>query len=629
MVATALLLAICTSVSAKEKWLTVRTQNFTVVSNASEDDARRVGLKLEQFRAIFVKLLKIPATSPVPITVVVFKNSDSFKPFKPLYNRKPANVAGYFQRGDDENLIALELGASDERPLGVIFHEYTHFLTAYSPRPWPVWLQEGVAELYSTFEVKKNEVTIGSPVSSHVYRLRENKFIPLDRLIQVGHDSPDYNEGSRQGIFYAESWAFAHYLMFGNKGARQPQLLQFTRLYNAGATVERAFSEAFKTDFATMEKELKRYIGNDSYPGVIYTMENVEGPADTTSRTLSDGEVQFYLGDLLLHTNRIDEAEAFFKKALSLDPDLAGAYEGLGFVAMRREKYSEARDLFKKAVSLGSRNYLAHYFYAEALHRELRSDQGSFLASPEVAATIASELKTAIKLMPGFAPAYNLLAFMSLAGNEPLAQGVDAINTAMRLQPQNKVLALTLAQLQIRAQDLEAARQTLKPLTEGETEPALRASAESLLRHLESYQQRATVREDADGASGSPLEDEKAERETPHLKRREPVSPGGSNGEANPPSPAPAANGRSVRGILTNIDCLNGMVLVLKTSNGILRFMVSDPMKLTFYSREPGLNVSTGCGPLNIAALINFKEVPAGKGGFAGDATSVEFVKDR
>ena len=225
MAAAAVLLAVWTPVSAKDKWLTVQTQNFTVVSNASEGDARQVGLKLEQFRAIFIKLFKISPTSAVPITVLVFKNSDSFKPFKPLYNGKPANVAGYFQRGDDENIIALELGAGDERPLGVIFHEYTHLLTAYSPRPWPVWLQEGIAELYSTFEVKKNEVTIGSPVSSHVYRLRDNKFIPLDRLIRVAHDSPEYNERNRQGILYAESWAFAHYLMFGNKGTRQPQLL--------------------------------------------------------------------------------------------------------------------------------------------------------------------------------------------------------------------------------------------------------------------------------------------------------------------------------------------------------------------------------------------------------------------
>src|SRR5215471_8774633 len=294
LIGAALFFTICAPASAKDRWLSVQTRNFNVVGNASEAEVRGVGLKLEQFRAVFMKLFKIPDDSPVPITVVVFRNDESFKAYKPLYNGKPANVAGYFQRGEDENIIALELGISSERPLGVILHEYTHLLTAYSTRAWPIWLQEGLAELYSTFDVKKNIVTVGIPVSSHVYMLRESRFIPMDKLVQVGHNSPDYNESSKQGIFYAESWAFAHYLMLGNKSEHQPELVQFVKLYTAGATVDKAFTDAFKKDFAAMEKELHRYIGNSTYTVVTYTMDNiVEGEKQATSRTLSDAEVQF------------------------------------------------------------------------------------------------------------------------------------------------------------------------------------------------------------------------------------------------------------------------------------------------------------------------------------------------
>ena len=185
-----LLCSISLPVAAKDKWFSLRSKNFNVVSNADEGDTRKLILKLEQFRFVFSQLLKSSNTSPLPITVVVFKNDDSYKPFKPVYNGKPANVSGYFQRSDDENLITLDISArSQEHPLAVIFHEYTHYLTSNTPREWPTWLQEGIAELYSSFDVNKNQVTLGARISSHVFLLREKKFVPLPTLFTVAHDS--------------------------------------------------------------------------------------------------------------------------------------------------------------------------------------------------------------------------------------------------------------------------------------------------------------------------------------------------------------------------------------------------------------------------------------------------------
>jgi tetratricopeptide (TPR) repeat protein len=621
------------SAPAKDNWISLRTKNFNIVSNGDERDTRQLALKLEQFRMIISRLTNTSLVAPVPITVVVFKSDGSFKPFKPLYNGKPSNAAGFFQRSEDENLIALDMNARTEHPMAVIFHEYTHLFTAYTPIAWPMWLREGVAEFYSTFDVKKNEVSIGKPVTHHVLLLRQNKFVPLETLFSVERNSPIYNERDKQGVFYAESWALVHYLMYGNNHARQQQLIQFILALGRGANVERAFSEVFKSDFAAMEKELRRYIGKDSYPGMIFTMDSTEGEKDVSVRPISDAEVQYNLGNLLMRINRLEDAEPYFSQAIALDPKLAGPWEGRGFIAMRRNRYSEAKDHLKQAVALGSQNHLVHYYYAESLQRELMGDRGSVsVIQQDLAQTMIDELKTSIRLMPGFAPAYNLLAFVYLASGEKLSEGVETMKAALKLEPQNRRFALRLAQLQMRMQDYAAAKKTLEPLLAGDDEAGVKAQAQSILSLIDSYSRRdisaSSVQSVLPPSSSSP-----ESREPPRLKRK--GDEAGDSAEStrdntdrvfSSAKPTTKFEGTEVMaGTLAVIECGSGMVLAVKAGEKLLRFSVTDPNKLQFLTQDPKLNRQIGCGAINLAAFIHYK--PTSGGQFAGDAVAVEFRK--
>ena len=615
-------------VAAKDKWINLRTKNFNIASNADEGDTRQLALKLEQFRSVISKLTNTSTIAPVPITVVVFKSDGSFKPFKPLYKGKPSNLSGFFQQSEDENLIALDISANEEHPMALIFHEYTHLFTAYATSPWPLWLKEGLAEFYSTFDVKKTEVTIGKPLSRHVLLLRENKFVPFQTLFSVGHNSPVYNERDKQGIFYAESWALAHYLMFGNHHARQPQLVQFLLLLSRGENVERAFTEAFKIDFAGMEKELRRYIGNDSYPGMIYTLKSTEGDKEVSVRTMSDGEAQYHLGNLLMRINRLDDAETYFNQAAALDPGLAGPYEGRGFIAMRRNKFSEAKDHFRQAAALGSQNHLVHYYYAETIERDLKGERASIsIISADLAKTMIDELKTSIKLMPGFAPAYDLLGFVYLVAGGDLSEGARLMKTAIELEPQNKRFALTLAELQLRMQDYAGAKKTLDPLLEGDDETGVKAQAQSIVNMIERYTRGAAAAEPPTESTGRPRLNRKADESI----AREETDPGDKRGPAGSSGrPAIRLEGaQTIGGTLAAIECSggSGMVLVLKTNDKLLRFNVSDAAKLQFFTQDPQFRPDVKCGPINLAAFIYYKPTTSGKPHFAGEAVAVEFRK--
>src|SRR5205807_6173558 len=125
----------------------------------------------------------------------------------------------------------------------------------------PVWFNEGLAEYYSSFDIEEDrKVHLGELIPYHLQTLREQKLLPLRTLFAVDHYSPEYNEGSKRGMFYAESWALVHYLILGNNGQRLAQLGKFLQLTSANVPLDEAVKQAFQMDVEGLQKELKSYI---------------------------------------------------------------------------------------------------------------------------------------------------------------------------------------------------------------------------------------------------------------------------------------------------------------------------------------------------------------------------------
>src|SRR5271157_2039106 len=265
------ILALCALVvspsgAKHENWVEVLSENFIIVSNAGEKQARQTAVHMEQVRALFRRSLAVAGQhKSAVITMLAVKNEDSMKELLPDYWAKGhVHPAGIFLYRWDVYFAAANLAAGGANPLKTIYHEYYHSLTMpYFPN-LPLWLAEGLADFYGNTEIKEKEAIIGEGNPNLIWELRTNQIIPLDVLFKVDHSSPYYNEDKKTGVFYAESWALTHYLMVGDRMAHRPMFLNYLNALNQGKSASEAAAIAFG-DLGKLQSQLVNYINNSHY----------------------------------------------------------------------------------------------------------------------------------------------------------------------------------------------------------------------------------------------------------------------------------------------------------------------------------------------------------------------------
>jgi tetratricopeptide (TPR) repeat protein len=635
--------------SAKDTWMSVRSQNFFLVGNASEKEIRQVATRLEQFREVFTHLFpSANFKTPVPTTVVVFKSDGSYKPFKPVVDGKIDNVAGYFQAGEEVNYITLTTESSSENPFRVIYHEYTHQLVNNTLRRGavPPWFNEGLAEYYSTFEITDNrKIALGNLIQNHLLLLREQKLIPLKQLLEFSDYSLDRNKQEAKWLFYAESWAFVHYLILGNEGKRLPQLGKFIDLLASNTPTEKAFTEAFQTDIPSMEKELKDYIQQHRFRGQLATFERkLEFDSAMQSAPLTDAEAEAYLGDLLAHIHREQDATARLERALQLDPKLSLAHASLGVLLTHQRRFSEAKQHLSAAVASNPQDYLAHYYYAFALSREGMDASGRANGyAPEAAREMREHLLKAIELKPDFPESYHVLAFVDLVSGENLDEGVKMLNRARALEPGNARYAFVLSQIYLRQEKFDEAVKTIEPLTHDTSDPQMLADAQSFMNIIRSMREqleryKAAREAAAKGDDGGvdqprllkrpPAEADAADAERSGKTEEELIAQALSD-SINGALRKPLEGETRVRAVLTRIECnAKGIVFVFKAGEQQLRLAAKgfEELHIMAFTNEAGSELSCGPRKNETPAIITYRASSDARAKTDGSLVALEFV---
>ena len=578
--------ALCwlTATPVAAAWTQIQTPHYLFIGDASSGDMTRIARRFEQFHAVMQKLLSRAALSfSAPTVVVVFKNANSFRPYMPLYQGRPQEVAGIAITDGLVNYVAIN-GAGGDDAYPVIFHELAHLVTHNVSQNAATWLSEGIAEYYSSFELRGGkEVRLGVPLVHHVSRLREGQLIPLKELLTADSKSPVYNEHDRATLFYAQSWALVHFLV--NDEQLRQRFADYMKSADRGLPHDQALTQALGIDLEPLEKALRRYVNQRDMPAMHWTMADTISDASMAVTVVDEGVALPHLAALLVRLNRPEDAEQRAIAALALAPRSAMAHAILADIRIEEQRSVDAATLLDKELAFNT--FLDHYTVASALAKYIRLAGHTTPAGIRASATLRERITAATATRDDIAEAWRLASYAHLLANDA-AQAGDAIERALALAPANESYRFTLVDILISQREFARARGTLGLLMARGRTADVRAAAVQAMSSLVRFEASVTAPVVA---------------EPP--KPVEPADPGSANRPAIPtpetlrPAFRTVESGETrVFGTMTSIECAGATVtVVVQIGARRLRITTSGSESIRFITYRDKKSAQVGCGP--------------------------------
>jgi TonB family protein len=466
-----------------DTWLEVHTPHFLIVTNSNEKEGRRVARQFEGMRSVFQRVFP-DAELDRAASMLVFAVQDkrTLREFEPeaYLGAGQLNLVGLFLSAPEKNYILILPNAPGVRPYAPIYHEYAHFVFSLRPQWMPLWLSEGIAEFYQNTEILDDKVRLGKGDPYLQSVLERNPLLPLPTLFAVDQHSPYYHEEDKGSIFYAESWALTHYLKDKDDLEGGHRLTDYLDLLQRKVDPVAAATQVFG-DLNQLQQDLKKYAVSTGY-----AISEISGSTDVddssfTAQTLTQAQADNLRAEFLAHDGRESEARALVQGVLHEDGANVAARETMGYIALRDEKFDEARKWCQEAIKLDSQSFVAHYFLA------LASIRGG-MPNKAARASVEDSLRAVITLNPSFALGYDALAMFYAQRGTNLPEAYELIEKAVQMAPGVPEVRVDEAQVLSAMNKNEDAADVLEMALKMAHTPEQTAAVENILQSLQKFE---------------------------------------------------------------------------------------------------------------------------------------------
>jgi tetratricopeptide (TPR) repeat protein len=476
------------ALAADDEWLEVKTPRMTVLSQVGEAGTVEWIEGFDQFVDALHHFLPLNEALLPPLTIVLFERSRDYAPYRVrTESGTVATNTGVFVNFDTWSIMSLSASSRMADADHTMFHEAVHWFMSADPVARPIWFDEGIAEVFATYTVERGKVRWGKAIPEHVSFLRYSRLQPMEAFLRSSQDEALHGTET----YYAQSWAFVHYLLFGEGGGSRAQLVQFlASLRETG--LQNAFESSFGKGFDEVGADLENYLRRGTYGMTEIPIEDIpRAAAERSVDSASRAQVQLGLARLALGTGNIDLAKTHAQALAELAPDRAETYDTLAAVASESNDESALDAALARAIELDSRDALTYELKARRLYasnRRSETNPPDEIFYPAVARDIADAMARAIEIRPFKLQRYEMFVDALVAADEFRDNDTRVLDFGRRLYPDAAVFDLGAAAV---ARGSGQPERALEHLTEALAEDRTRSL--DLARTLRYLRERWTV----------------------------------------------------------------------------------------------------------------------------------------
>jgi len=247
----AILISAVLNINAANRWRQESSPHFTLYSSYDGGTNHSILLSLEDARRYWAS--KVGVTHlPDPVVMAVKSNWEYF----PLAGYRNTTAFSTALLNGKDAMIVTDLRFEKE---ALIRYKYAHFVLEHAYHlPW--WLEEGMANVYSTLSVAGDQAVIGK------YRI-DLGMMAANRERRGGADVAGLLSGSRpqdfrmttgENQFAADAGSLVHMLMLSPQYASE--FNEFLALVNRGESSEAALRAVYDKTPGQVQADLARYV---------------------------------------------------------------------------------------------------------------------------------------------------------------------------------------------------------------------------------------------------------------------------------------------------------------------------------------------------------------------------------
>lgn len=384
-IAAALLAPAAPAHAAGVAWHRAATSHFVLYARADRDSVLRLARNLESMAEMLEREgFGVRSAERQQVTMVAFPDKQEFQSHLPIRGGKRAEIAGLAHKTAFG--IWIGFAAYDDRGRMVAHHELVHAIVDAALGSAPLCMNEGLAEFYSTWRATERGGRYGEPISWHQWVVAHDRPLSLDELFSINTKSPAYvRGGDSQKLFYAQSWAFIHYLM--RLDGRSKRFRELALAIADGIPPRKAFAKSYAGEsWDQIPGKLPGYVESGSIRSWEMRLAEPVTSLSVKIREAGDAEVATHVGMWRVFE---DEVDANATRVLlegarrdTAEPGLAVA--GLGALALREARPAEAlrncraaaatKNASALALSVAGGTLLTHAVSGEPYDKALASE---------------------------------------------------------------------------------------------------------------------------------------------------------------------------------------------------------------------------------------------------------------